>query len=87
LKKHQGLLETEGLLASFENMNLLLESRNNYIKDLEEKEEQNCKQKLDDAYEWLSPADYSSDHEYFLALRGSFPGTSAWLLKRNDMIS
>jgi hypothetical protein len=65
----------------------MLDFRANYIKNLDEREEKNRRQELADAYEWLSATDYSSYHGYLLLMRNGFPGTSMWLLQRNDMIS
>ena len=80
LKKHQALLEKEGHLANFENVDFM-------VKELEKKDEQNRRQQLLDAYRWLSAANYSSDHKHLLSLRNTFPGTSMWLFQREDMIS
>ena len=79
-RKHQALLEKEGHLANFENVNFM-------IKDLEKRDEEDRRRQLVDIYRWLSAADYGSDHSHFLSLRNAFPGTSMWLLQRNDMIS
>ena len=94
LKKHQTLLEKEGHLANFENVNLMrkdLEKRdenvNRVIKDLEERDEQSERQKLVNAYRWLSAADYSADHDHLLSLRKDFPDTCKWLFQKREMIS
>ena len=57
------------------------------IKDLEKRDEENQRRRLVEVYRWLSAADYSTDHSHMLALRNGFPGTSMWLLERNDMVS
>ena len=80
LKKHQTLLEKEGHLANFENVNLM-------TKDLEKRDEQNREQQLADACRWLSAADYSADQDHFLSLRNGFLDTCMWLLQKKDMIS
>ena len=77
LKKHQTLLEKEGHLANFENVNRI-------NKDLEKKDEQ---QQLSDAYKWLSAADYRSDHNHLLSLRNGFQDTCMWLFRKQEMIS
>ena len=87
LKKHQALLEREGHLANFENVNSITENLNFMIKDLVEKDEQNRRQQHVDAYRWLSAADYNSDHNHFLSVRNGLPGTSMWLFQKKDMIS
>ena len=74
------MLEKEGHLASFENVNLI-------IKDLEKRDEQNREQQLADAYKWLSAADYRSDHNHLLSLRNGFRDTCRWLFRKQDMIS
>ena len=74
------MLEKEGQLANFENVKMM-------TKDLEKRDEQNRGQQLADAYRWLSPADYQSDHNHFLSLRGGFRETCMWLFRKKDMIS
>ena len=80
LKKHQTLLEKEGHLVNFENVNLM-------TKDLEKRDEQSREQQLADAYRWLSSADYSADHDHLLSLRSGFLDTCMWLFQKKDMIS
>ena len=80
LKIRQTLLEKEGHLANFENVNWV-------TKDLEKRDEQNREQQLVDAYRWLSAADYSADHRHLLSLRNGFPDTCTWLLRKQEMIS
>ena len=73
LKKCQTVLEKEGDLANFENVNLMR-------KDME----QNRGQQL---YWRLSPADYGTDHSHLLSLRDGFPDTCKWLFQKKDLIS
>ena len=80
LKKHQDLLEKEGLLANFENVNFMM-------KDLEIKDKQNERRQQMDTYRWLAAANYRSDHQHLLSQRDGFPGTSMWLFQKKEMIS
>ena len=80
LKEHQTLLEGEGHLANFENVNLI-------TKDLAKRDEQSREQQLADAYKWLSAADYRSDHNHLLSLKSGFRDTCMWLFQKQDMIS
>ena len=72
LKKRQTILEKEGNLANFENVDLMR-------KDLA----QNRGQQF---YWRLSPADCGADHSHMLSLRSGFPDTCKWLFQKKDLI-
>ena len=57
------------------------------IEDLEKKDQENRRRQLVEVYRWLSAADYITDHNHLLSQRDGFPGTSMWLLERNDMMT
>ena len=80
LKRHRKLLENYASLTTLERISVLSNDQTEALR-LQRREAR--RQQHDRVRSWLSPEDMMADQEHYAELRGGYPGTGDWILRRN----
>ncbi|KAK4163845.1 hypothetical protein QBC43DRAFT_318817 [Cladorrhinum sp. PSN259] len=80
LKRHCKLLESYTNLTTLERITAL---SNDQTEALKLQRDEARRRQYDRVRSWLSPEDMLADQEHYAKLRGEYPGTGDWILRRN----